>query len=243
MGCADKFGGGSRATNAFCSIAFTYQCATQTPQIDALALLLAHEQAARAFPTPSSPTPSTTITSPSPSSPSPNSWQFDAKGRGLLHLAAEFGRVNVVAYLLRRGADEGALDHEGRSALECARAWGHWHCAAVLEDAARARVLRAARRAVDVGVAAAGAGAAGPCVEVDVKAPAGAVAAFVVEVGPAGLLVVLVFGWVDVFLVLPLHLCIHMYVFTTQALPTELYVEVMDHFPGPRATQPPQGRL
>lgn len=91
----------------------------------------------------------------------------------------------MVGYLLSRGADEAALDSEGRSALECAREWAHWSCVAVLEDAARARVLRRARRMVDMTAAIkAGEGAEVlPAVEVDATGLAGAVAALVVEVG------------------------------------------------------------
>lgn len=140
-----------------------------------------------------------------------------------------------MGYLLSRGADEAALDSEGRSALECAREWAHWSCVAVLEDAVRARVLRRARRLVDAAAITAGEGAEVlSAVEVDGTGLAGAVAALVVEVG--GVVLCGFEGGAGGVLVLTYVNTQHNIL---QDLPTELFIELVSHFPGP----PPTGRV
>ena len=58
-------------------------------------------------------------------------------GESLLHVAARRGDAYLVRYLLRRGADSGARDWRGRSALDVARALEHAEVVSVLEQPER----------------------------------------------------------------------------------------------------------
>lgn len=58
-------------------------------------------------------------------------------GDSLLHLAARRGDAYLVRYLLRRGADVGARDRRGRSALDLARQLEHADVVALLEHPER----------------------------------------------------------------------------------------------------------
>ena len=46
-------------------------------------------------------------------------------GKTALHLSAEAGHFNTVAFLLRLGADKKLLDHDGRTALNYAKLSGN----------------------------------------------------------------------------------------------------------------------
>lgn len=65
-----------------------------------------------------------------------NSWAlFHFMGLGTaLHKAAELGKVDVVKFLLSKGANKGVKDANGRTPIECARMLNQWGVVEVLDE-------------------------------------------------------------------------------------------------------------
>lgn len=71
----------------------------------------------------------------------PSSALFYFMGLGTaLHKAAELGKVDIVRYLISKGADLDIKDANGRTALECAKMPNHWEVIQALEKGNKERM-------------------------------------------------------------------------------------------------------